>query len=127
MNKILKLEKRGCDFRENSEEAKLSDLTNFRLCGVIKSDLYNAKHERVSDYFIEICSNIQHNKFRNGMYSFFRNCYNAVDGMCYGDLEKDGQTDNPTKAGILEYINRVFETNYTDVEIVDRLEECHNF
>lgn len=58
---------------------------------------------------------------------FFRNCYNAADGMCYGDLEKDGQTNNPTKDGILEYINRVFETNYTEVEIVDRLEECHNF
>ena len=127
MNRILKLEKRGCDFRPNSEEAKLSDLTNFRLCGIIKSDLYDAKHERVSDYFIEICSNIQHNKFRNGMYSFFRNCYNAADGMCYGDLEKDGQTDKPTKAGILEYINNVFKTNYTDVEIVNRLEECHNF
>ena len=28
---------------------------------------------------------------------------------------------------ILEYINRVFKTNYTNVEIVDRLEECHNF
>lgn len=123
----LRLEKRGCDFRKDSEEAKTSDLTNFRLCGIIKSDLYNAKHARVSDYFIEICSNIQHNKFRNGMYSFFRNCYNAADGMCYGDLEKDGQTDNPTKAGILEYINNVFKTNYTDVEIVDRLEECHNF
>ena len=127
MNRILKLEKRGCDFRPNSEEAKLSDLTNFRLCGIIKSDLFDAKHERVSDYFIEICSNIQHNKFRNGMYSFFRNCYNAADGMCYGDLEKDGQTDKPTKAGILEYINRIFETNYTDIEIVDRLEECHIF
>ena len=123
----LRLEKRGCDFRKDSEEAKTSNLTNFRLCGIIKSDLYNAKHERVSDYFIEICSNIQHNKFRNGMYSFFRNCYNAADGMCYGDLEKDGQTDKPTKAGILEYINNVFKTNYTDVEIVDRLEECHNF
>ena len=123
----LRLEKRGCDFRKGSEETKASDLTNFRLCGIIKSDLYNAKHKRVSDYFIEICSNIQHNKFRNGMYSFFRNCYNAADGMCYGDLEKDGYTDNPTKEGILEYINRVFGTNYTDVEIVNRLEECHNF
>ena len=65
---ILRLEKRGCDFRKDSKEAKVSDLTNFRLCGIIKSDLYNAKHKRVSDYFIEICSNIQNNKFRNGMY-----------------------------------------------------------
>ena len=55
------------------------------------------------------------------MYSFFRNCYKAADGMYYDDLEKDGQTNNPTKVGILEYINRVFETNYTDVEIVHRL------
>lgn len=124
---ILRLEKRGMDFRKDSEEAKASDLTNFRLCGIIKTDLYDAKHERVSDYFIEISSNIQHNRIRDGMYSFFRNCYNAADGMCYGDLEKDGQTDNPTKVGILEYINRVFKTNYTDVEIVNRLEECHNF
>ena len=123
----LRLEKRGCDFRENSEESKISDLTNLRLCGIIKSDLYNAKHKRVSDYFIEISSNIQHNQFRNGMYSFFRNSYHAADGMYYGDLEKDGQTNNPTKVGILEYINDVFGTNYTNVEIVDRLEECHNF
>ena len=122
MKKNLKLEKRGCDFRANSEELRLSDLTNYRLCGYIVS---NAKtpRERVGNYFIEICSNIQNNKFRNGMYSFFRNCYNCVDGSCYGDLEKDGHINNPTKAGILEYINRVFETNYTDVEIVDRLEE----
>ena len=42
-------------------------------------------------------------------------------------LEKDGQTNNPNKVGILEYINNVFKTNYTNVEIVDRLEECHNF
>ena len=119
----LRLEKRGCDFRKNSEEAKKSDLTNFRLCGIIKTDLYNTKHKRISDYFIEICSNIQHNR----MYSFFRNCYNATDGMCYGDLEKDGYTNNPTKAGILEYINNVFRTNYTNVEIVNRVEECHNF
>ena len=123
----LRLEKRGMDFRENSEELKISDLTNFRLCGIIKSDLYNAKHKRVSDYFIEICSNIQHNKFRNGMYSFFRNCYRAADGVYYCDLAKDGQINNATKVGILEYINDVFGTNYTNVEIVDRLEECHNF
>ena len=123
----LRLEKRGCDFKKNGEEAKISDLTNFRLCGMIKSDLYNAKHQRVSDYFIEICSNIQYNQFRKGMYSFFRNCYYAVDGMCYGDLEKDGLIDNPTKAGILEYINNVFGTHYTDIEIVDRLEDCYNF
>ena len=101
---ILRLEKRGCDFRKNSDEAKASDLTNFRLCGIIKSDLYDAKHERVSDYFIEICSNIQNNKFRNGMYSLFRNCYKAADGMYYGDLEKDGQTNNPTKVGILPIV-----------------------
>lgn len=120
MKKILKLEKRGCDFRENSEELQLSDLTNYRLCGYIES---NAKtpRERLGDYFIEICSNIQNNKFRKGMYSFFKNCYNSIDGSCYGDLEKDGYINNPTKAGILEYINRVFETNYTNVEIVDNL------
>ena len=123
----LRLEKRGCDFRKNSEESKKSDLTNFRLCGIIKSDLYNAKHKRVSDYFIEICSSIQHNRFRKGMFSYFSNCYYAFDGMCYDDLEKDGYTNNPTKAGILEYINNVFGTNYTNVEIVNRLEECHNF
>lgn len=122
----LKLETRGCDFRPNSEEAKLSDLGNYRLCGTIKSDLYDAPRGRVGDYFIEICSNIQHNKFRNGMYSFFRNCYYTADGMCYGDLAKDGQTDNPTKAGLLEYINNTFKTNYTDIEIVDRLKELHD-
>ena len=126
MNKVLKLEKRGCDFRANSEEAKLSDLTNYRLCGYIES---NAKtpRERLGDYFIEICSNIQNNKVRKGMYSFFNNCYGSVDGCCYGDLTKDGYINNSTKAGILEYINNVFKTKYTDVEIVDRLEECHNF
>ena len=37
--------------------------------------------------------------------------------MYYDDLEKDGQTNNPTKDGILEYINNVFGTNYTNVEI----------
>ena len=79
---ILKLEKRGCDFRANSQEIELSDLTNFRLCGEIESPLYDSKHERKGNYFIEICTNIQNNKFRKGIYTFFRNCYDSTDGMC---------------------------------------------
>ena len=117
----LTLKTRGCDFRENSEEAKLSDLGNYRLFGYIKTNLSNSKHKRVGDYCIEICSNIQHNKVRNGMFSFFSNCYYDGKGNCWGDLEKDGMTNNPTKKGLLEYINKTFNTKYDNIEIVKNL------
>lgn len=116
---ILKLEKRGGDFREGTQEARESDLKNYRLCGYIKSPL-KAPHGRVGDYFIEICSNMKNRKF-NIMYSHFRNCYNDAAGNCWGDIAKDGYIKGSTKENVLKYINYVFKTNYTKVEIVEKL------
>lgn len=120
----LKLEKRGCNFRDNSEESKSSDLGNFRLFGYIDPKDTVNKEERRGEpvkYWIEVCTNIQNNKFRKGIFSFFTVAYETEDGNQWGALEKGGLTDNATKNGILKYINRVMGSSFSKIEIVDNL------
>ena len=125
MTKILKLEKRGCDFWEDSPEAKNSDLENFRLFG------YVSKHECV-----EVCTHWK----KKSKYSKFIVVKTYIDNefekkelttmavgtkkycwMSYRNLEKCGTIDNPTKAGVLEFINKTYNKNFTKLKIVERL------
>ena len=125
MTKILKLEKRGCDFWNDSLEAKESDLENYRLFG------YVSKHE-----CIEVCTN----DYKKSKYSKFRIVKTHIDNqydkqelttmcngekklvwMSYRDLNKCGCSEQPTKASVLEFINKTYNKNFTELVIVDSL------
>lgn len=131
MKKTLKLEKRGCDFWTDGEEIKKSDLQNFRLCGFIESEVPTRKN-KVGDFHIEICTRFyrEHHalKEKNIMITFFNFCYTDADGSTWGYLPFGVDYFRPycivnksTKAGVLEYINNLFKTDYTDIEIVANL------
>lgn len=125
MTKILKLEKRGCDFWGDSLEAKESDLENYRLFG------YISKHECV-----EVCTS----DYKKSKYSKFRIVKTYIDNqydkkelttmcngekkfvwMSYRDLNKCGCSEQPTKASVLEFINKTYNKNFTKLVIVDSL------
>jgi hypothetical protein len=130
MKKTLKLEKRGCDFWTNGEEIKKSDLQNFRLCGFIESEVPTRKN-KVGDFFIEISTGYHKKhcafKEKNLMVTFFKFDYTDADGSTRGYYPHGYEfrpyciVNKSTKAGVLEYINNLFKTDYTDIEIVENL------
>lgn len=131
MEKVLKLERRGCNFWHWCQERKDSDLENFRLCGEVESD---------KNYFIEIITTnttdkhfIRRNKMYYGLGATFTTIDNqydrytektAKDGTKYTlkehfrDMSKFITPCAPTMKAVLEAINKAFGTDYTRIEIL---------
>lgn len=129
---ILKLEKRGCDFWKESNEKKVSDLENFRICGKLFS---NGQRFYIEVTTHEYCGKIIPDRVKeqniNNVSSWIDNCYDKTEyynknGVqtpyiaSYRDLSKV-TTAKPTKKDLIERINQIFNTNFTDIKIVDRL------
>lgn len=123
--KILKLEKRGCDFWNDSQEKKESDLQNYRLFG------YVSKHECI-EVTTHTRKKSKYSKF-NIVVTYIDNEYekkelwtmaSGLKKYCWGsyrDLKKCGCSNKPTKKSVLEFVNKTYNKKFTDIEIVDRL------
>lgn len=125
MKKVLKLEKRGCDFWHDSLEIQKSDLQNFRLFG------YISKHE---------CIEVTTHAHKKSKYSKFMIVKTYIDNeyekkelttmasgikkycwMSYRNLKKCGYSDEPTQESVLKFINKIYNKNFTKIEIVENL------
>lgn len=146
MKNTLYLEKRGCDFKIESEEIKRSDLENFRLFGYIDSKEYLLPKSRKSDrvYIVEICTSYfkKYRKFvpANAIITTFNICFYDNKGNCRGlwkhpkdknltDLElflKHHLINKATKQDVIEYINNYFGTAYKELKIVNKLPNNRN-
>lgn len=118
-NKTLIVERRGCDFWDDCDTQKNSNLENFRLVGKIKS-----RGNRI--YTLEICTTHTENAQRlknnrrlgiGATYCTINNCYTRADGCTFGDVSKF-IICHPTREAVLIAINNTFGTAYTNLEIL---------
>lgn len=130
--KTLRLEKRGCDFWKDCNEKKASDLQNFRLFGYLTSN--NTK------YYIEITTHEYTGRIIpdrvkvaniNNVSSWIDNGYEKIEyynkngvqtayTASYRDLKKV-TCAKPTKKEVLKVINKTYNTDFTEIEIVENL------
>lgn len=139
MDKILYLEKRGCDFLDDTPECLKSDLENFRLFGYVESVKKLAKNKSDDVYCIEICTHFfkkHHNKKipENSVVSFFNVSYEDDKGNCYGyvkspehfsiySVDDYALVNRNNKADVLSWVNDFFGTDYKELLIIDTLPE----
>ena len=116
MTKILKVEKRGCDFWGDSFEAKNSDMENFRyFC-------YISKNKKK---MLEICPH----SWKKSKYSKFYIMKTHISmsfydkkGYCWGDSKNSGFCFSGRWADVLQYINAHWGTHFEKVKICDKLD-----
>lgn len=115
--KTLFLEKRGCDFWQDSiERARVKDFDNYRYCG------YISKAKKI---FLELTINTR----KKSKYSKFTITTAHLDfsfedkkGYCWRDLKKCGYC-LPTEKDVLNYINNVYKRHFKEIKIVEDIEK----
>jgi hypothetical protein len=134
MEKVLYLEKRGCNFTADSKEINLSDLENFRLFGYFETEKKITTNKSDKIYMVEISTSYfskhyNHEAPKNSILSFFNVSFNNDIGECFGYYPKGcdckitdyALINKSTKKNILEYLNNIYGTDYTRLEIVKNI------
>ena len=132
--KTLYLEKRGCDFWDNDNEAKLSDVGNYRV-GIYDNSI-RGKDGR--DYSLEFGGydkrNYRTTNKRTGAKlkkpvmeiiqknALYVRTYYDEGFMCYGNVKLEGELSKKnysyTMDGILQAVNDISADTYTSIEFV---------
>jgi hypothetical protein len=134
MEKVLYLEKRGCNFTADSKEINLSDLENFRLFGYFETEKKITTNKSDKIFMVEISTSYfskhyNHEVPKNSILSFFNVSFNNDIGECFGyypngydcKISDYALINKSTKKDILEYLNNNYGTDYTQLEIVENI------
>lgn len=136
MEKILYLEKRGCDFIPGDPINTLSDIGNYRVCTAEA----NIAGENGKIYFLEFTGGMRYkyrtkNKFTgkplkkavkelinaNGLWIDAQ--YTDEAGSSFGDSKLETEIDNQnlsyTKKNILKVVNHISKDCYTRIEFIN--------